>query len=128
MKYLGVDFGLRRVGLSTSGGELASPWKVLLGKGVNDLVGKLKNEAKDFEKLVIGVPEGKMGNVVKKVAKSLKENGFDVVEADETLSSQKATVRMVELNIGKKKRKINDDIAASIILQDWLDKHNWAPK
>lgn len=114
MKYLGVDFGLRRVGLAISEGELASPWKVIE-------VDKLSSEATNFDKVVIGVPEGKPGKVVGKVVKSLRGKGVDVIEADETLSSQKAIERMVELNIPKDKRRINDATAAAIILQNYLD-------
>ena len=84
MKYLGVDFGLRRVGLATSEGQIASPWKVIEGRGFSDLVKKVRKEAQSFDKLVIGLPESKMGKMVKKVAKSLRQSGLDVEEADET--------------------------------------------
>lgn len=121
MKYLGIDFGLRRVGLATSEGNLASPWKVMTGKGLTDLVGKIEKEAHAFDKIVVGLPEGQMGKVVRRVIASLKAKGLDVVEADETLSSQTATAKMIELNIPRQKRKVNDDTAAAIILQNYLD-------
>lgn len=114
MKYLGVDFGLRRVGLAISEGELASPWKTVE-------VDKLFSEAQNFDKVVIGVPEGKMGKIVGKVVKSLRTKGMDIIEADETLSSRQATIDLVKLNISKKKRKDNDAYAAAIILQNYLD-------
>ena len=115
MKYLGVDFGLRRVGLAISEGELASPWKTVE-------VDKLSGEAANFDKVVIGVPEGKTGKVVLKVVKSLRRIGVDVIEADETLSSQKAITQMIELGIPKEKRKVNDAHSAAIILQNYLDE------
>lgn len=121
-KYLGVDFGLKRVGLAKSEGELASPWKVLEGKNLADLVEKLKKEAIDFDQLIIGLPEGKTGQVILKVIKQLKDFGLDVISTDETLSSQNATKLMVKLNKSKKKRKINDAHSAAIILQDYLDQ------
>lgn len=121
MRYLGVDFGIRKVGLAQSEGELVSPWKVLTGKNVADLVEKLKFEARNFDKLVIGLPEGKMGELVKKVIKNLRSDGLNVVEADETLSSQEAIQEMVKLNIPRKKRRINDAHSAAIILQNYLD-------
>ncbi len=122
MKYLGVDFGIRRVGLATSEGELASPWKILTGKGVNDLILKLQKEATNFDKVVIGLPEGKMGKLIKKVVVKLQKNGLDIVTSDETLSSKNAASLMVEMAVGKKKRKVNDNIAAAIILQQFLDE------
>lgn len=121
MKYLGVDFGVRRVGLSRSEGELASPYKILEGKGVWDLVEKIKNEAKGFDNIVIGLPEGRMGETIKKVIKSLRAEGLEVHEADETLSSKNAVKLMVELGLSRKKRRSNDAIAASEILQNYLD-------
>ena len=121
MRYLGVDFGIKRMGLAISEGELASPWRVIEGIGPKFLLQVLKKEALNFDKIIIGLPEGKMGEVVMKVIVDLEENGFNVEAADETLSSQKASKEMVELNVPKKKRRINDATAASIILQDYLD-------
>lgn len=118
MKYLGVDFGLRRIGLARSEGTLAAPWKVIEGLNLNDL---LQKEAASFDKIVVGMPEGKMGKLVKKLVKSLKASGFEVAEADETLSSQMAGSLMIELNIPRKKRAVNDAYSAAIILQNYLD-------
>ncbi len=122
MKYLGVDFGLKRVGLAVSEGELSSPYKIIEGTNFFDLCEKIIKEAIGFNKVVIGLPEGKMGKLVKKAIRKLRESGIDVVEADETLSTQDATKQMIELNIPKKKRKINDAYSASIILQNYLDE------
>lgn len=121
MKYLGVDFGIKRVGLAVSEGELASPWKVLEGRGPNDLMDKLGKEASDFDQIIIGLPEGKMGELVKKVVANLQKKGLDIVTSDETLSSKNATSLMVELAVPKKKRKVNDAYSAAIILQNYLD-------
>ena len=49
------------------------------------------------------------------------KEGLEVESSDETLSSKEATFQMIQLNISKKKRRINDDIAAAIILQNYLD-------
>lgn len=122
MRYLGVDFGLKRVGLAVSEGELASPLKTIEDANFSDLLEKIKKEAEGFDQIVIGLPEGKMGKLVKKAVKKLKEAGVNVAEADETLSSQRAVREMIELNIPKKKRQINDAYSAAIILQDYLDE------
>lgn len=123
MKYLGIDFGLKRVGLATSGGELASPLKTLEVKGFKDALGQVSEIIKigKFEKIIVGLPEGKMGQTARGFIKALKKQGLDVKEADETLSSQKAIAQMIELNIPKNKRQTNDAMAAAIILQDYLD-------
>ena len=122
MKYLGVDWGLRRIGLAISDGELAVPFKVIEGSSFFDLLEKIKKEALNFDKIVIGLPEGQMGKKVKKVVRNLKKVGLEVIEADETLSTQHANQRMLELNIPKKKRTANDAYSAAIILQGYIDE------
>lgn len=123
MKYLGVDFGLKRVGLATSEGSFASPLKTIEVKGIVDAVLKVialcKNE--QFAKVIVGMPEGKMGKNVLGFVKKLKKEGIDVKTFDETLSSRRALENMIEAGVPKEKRRVNDDQAAAIILQDYLD-------
>ena len=118
---------MKRVGLATSEGELASPWKIIEGSGVNDLVEKIRKEAVGFEKIIVGVPEGKMGKLIKKVSGQLKTAGLLVIESDETLSSQRATRLMVDLGLSRKKRKNNDAYSAAEILSNYLDNLTNSP-
>ncbi|MBI4038500.1 pre-16S rRNA-processing nuclease YqgF [Candidatus Daviesbacteria bacterium] len=121
MKYLGIDFGLKRVGLATSEGTMAAPWKVITGKNFLELIDKIYTQASDFDKVVIGLPQGNMGKKVKQAIKILQSKGLDILEADETLSTKEAIRLMIELNIPKKKRVVSDDYSAAIILQKYLD-------
>lgn len=123
MKYLGVDFGLRRIGLATSEGELASRWKVLTVRNLKDAIDQVAKIFKkgEFDKMVVGLPEGKTGQKVYGFINNLKKKGLEVESFDETLSSKEATSRMIQLNISEKKRRVNDDMAAAIILQNYLD-------
>lgn len=123
MKYLGVDFGLRRVGLAISEGEFASPLDTIEVRGFKDAIQKISQFVKDqkFNKIVVGLPEGKMGKTILGFVKALKKEGFDVETTDETLSSQEAVLQMIELNIPKKARRSTDAQAAAIILQNYLD-------
>ena len=123
MKYLGVDFGLRRIGLARSDGEIAAPFKVLEVKSSKDAFLKLEEIIREgrFDQVVIGLPEGKIGQTTTGFINKLRKTGIEVIEVDETLSTQKAIEQMIELNIPKKKRKVNDDYSAAIILQDYLD-------
>ncbi len=123
MRYLGIDFGLKRVGLAFSESTLASPYKTLEVKNFKDAVDKVRQEVakENFEKVVVGLPEGKMGQTVLGFIKALKKAGLSVEEADETLSSQKAIKQMIGANIQKNKRKLNGAYSAAIILQDYLD-------
>ena len=123
MKYLGVDFGLRRVGLAVSDGELASPLRILEGKNLTDLAGQVINifKAEEFEELVVGKPEGKTGQLAGKFIKILEKANLDVVVVDETLSTHKANELMIEMGLSRKKRKFSDAQAAAEILQNYLD-------
>lgn len=123
MRYLGVDFGLRRLGLAVSDGELASPLTTLNVRYFQDAVQQIMDlvKKKGFEKIIVGVPEGKMGQIVLGFVKALRKKGLEVIEADETLSSKNAVEQMIEQGIPLQKRKVNDSQAAAIILQNWLD-------
>lgn len=125
MKYLGIDFGLKRIGLAISEGELASAWQVVEVRNLKDAVFKISQIIKtgDFQKVVVGLPGGKMGKTVVGFINSLKKQGIEVESADETLSSKNAVKLMVDLNIPQKKRKINDSFSAMLILQDYLDEN-----
>ncbi len=123
MKYLGVDFGLRRIGLAISEGNLASPWQILEVKNFSDAAEKTSKVIKEgeFKKIVVGLPEGKMGKNVIGFVNALKKRGFEVETADETLSSKKAMEAMIEKGIQQKKRRHEDAYSAAEILQNYLD-------
>lgn len=126
MKYLGVDFGLRRIGLAISEGNLASPWQVLEAKSFLDAVEKTVKVIKEgeFEKIVVGLPEGKMGKNVAGFVKALKRQGFKVETFEETLSSKRALEVMIEQGVQQKKRRHEDAYSAAEILQNYLDSKN----
>lgn len=123
MKYLGIDFGLKRVGLATSEGQIASSWKVVEVSSFDDSIIKMIRiiKAENIDQVVVGMPEGKTGKLVKKFIKRLQDKNVNAAETDETLSSQQATQLLVEIGIPKKKRTTNDATAAAIILQNYLD-------
>ena len=124
MRYLGIDFGLKRIGLATSEyGQLATPWKIVEAASFKDAVFKISQilAGEKFDKAVVGLPEGKIGNTVLGFIRALRSAGFNVESADEDLSSKQALSQMIERNVSKKRRRFNDDIAAVIILQNYLD-------
>ncbi len=123
MRYLGIDFGLRRIGLAVSEGELATSWQVLEVKNFKEGIEKVSKIIKkeEFEKVIVGLPEGKMGKSVIGFINALKKAGFLIETSDETLSSKNAMLDMIEMGIPQEKRKHNDAQAAAIILQNYLD-------
>lgn len=124
MKYLGIDFGLRRIGLAISEGELVSPWQVLEVKNFPDAIVKISKIVKDqqFEKIIVGMPEGKMGKNVVGFVNSLKKLGLEVEITDETLSSKKALETMIREGISQKRRRHQDAYSAAEILQNYLEE------
>lgn len=123
MRYLGIDFGLKRVGLAISEGELSSPFKIIEVRGFKDALEQVTKliTQEGFDKIVVGLPEGKISQTVLGFVKALKRIGLDAETSDETLSSQQAIVQMIKLNIPKEKRQTNDAYSAAIILQNYLD-------
>lgn len=123
MYYLGIDFGLKRLGLAVSEGNLATPFKTIPVKGLKDAVDKILEIVQKEKplKIIVGLPESKIVSTVLGFINALKKYGLDVESVDETLSSRKATAKMIELNIPKKKRRMNDAYSAAIILQNYLD-------
>lgn len=124
MKYLGVDWGLKRIGLAISEGFLASPHTTLnvhnLQGAVEEVIKVVKQE--NIDRVVIGKPEGEMGKRVEEVVRKFQHFGVDIVLSDETLSTQDAKRLMIEMNLSKKSRKEDNAVAAAIILQRYLDE------
>ncbi len=120
MKYLGIDWGIKRIGLAVSEGQIASPFATF---SVTPLEGAVKKISEivlqeKIDQIILGLPEGKMGEIVKKVATKLPGK---VILTDETLSSQTAHRLMIEMGVKKEKRKDDNAVAAMVILQGFLE-------
>ena len=128
MRYLGVDYGLKKVGLAISEGQIASPLKVLDISSLNDAISKITSIIKkqEIERVIVGVPEsGEAKSAVRKFISKLKTNletkNVSIIEADETLSSAGAKDLMIDLGLSKSAREKEDAYSAVIILQNFLD-------
>lgn len=124
MKYLGIDFGLRRIGLAISEGQLASPLKILEINSIPDAIEKVSRfiQKNDFDKIIVGFPEGKMQKNVIGFVSALQKKGFKVETESETLTSKQALQSMIQQGVGQKKRRHEDAYSAAEILQNYLDK------
>ncbi len=127
MRYLGVDYGLKKVGLAISEGQVASPLKVVSISSLKDGVEKVSHEIKkeQIQRVVIGVSDGKMGKISRQFASELKKRyateQVEVIEVDETLSSKDAQSLMITLGVSQKERREEDAYSAMLILQQFLD-------
>jgi len=128
IKYLGLDYGAGKIGLAIADSEikLASPFKVLKNdQEFYDSFTRICKEEK-IDKIIIGLPKGLKGTKsvqykkVKKFIKDLqKKIKLPILEQDEKYTTQYAQ-RLLK---NSKKKNIDDDVAAMLILQSWLDKN-----
>ena len=122
MRYLGVDYGAKQVGLAVSDeeGKFAFPLVVL--KNSSDLISEIKEiclennigqivmgESRDFSQ-----KENDIMVEIKKVVKNLEEQGFKVALHPEFMTSQEARQIQGE-------NEMNDASAAALILKSYLD-------
>ena len=135
-RILGIDYGEVRVGLALSDltQTIAKPFKTINYKNFDDLLYQLKMIIIENKvcKLVVGLPYNMKGEDTKQTIKVkefisfLEFNlSYDIAFIDERLSSIEAEKTMHKMNIktGHNKSDI-DKIAASVILQEYLDSNN----
>jgi len=124
MKYLGIDWGEKRIGLAMadSSAKLAVPFKVV--ENINDIKQCVKEE--NIDVAVVGKPvkmsgDTKLSDEFVEFISLLKEKlNIPIKIMDERLSSKEA-----DSLIGDKKTKApRDAIAAMLILQSYLDQYN----
>lgn len=132
MKYLSMDLGEKRIGLAVSDrkGIIAKPLTVISRKDDVTTIRDIANICKDEQAgtLVIGIPlsaapatQKKFREFGKKVANG---TGLPLREWDETFSTKQAqnVVAFADSPGTKKKTRTHrDDVAAAIILQEYLD-------
>ena len=135
MKYLGLDLGTRTLGLAISDptGLIATSYKIIRHNEEYDrLVEVLKDEIIDnrIDELVLGFPKnmdntiGERGQIALQFKDKLeKELDIPVHMQDERLSTVEATNLLIANDLSRNKRKkVIDSVAATIILQSYLDK------
>lgn len=133
MRALGIDFGSRRIGVALSAGTLATPFEVVERSGDeqrdHSKILALAAEA-DAEVLVVGLPlsmDGSVGPAAKGILAEVKElakrTSLPVETIDERLTTVTADRQLQEQGLNAQaRRKVVDKVAASIILQSWLDR------
>lgn len=133
MKILAVDLGQVRTGIAVSdfNQSLASPFCVIEEKNKESLVQKINNICNEekIEKIIVGLPknmdgsEGESAKIAKVFANMLnKITKLPIVMIDERGTTITALNFLNEMNVrGKKRKNIVDAVAATIILQNYLD-------
>ena len=133
MKLGSIDLGKVRTGIAISDdtGYLASPFCVLVEKDRLNLLEKIKKivDENNIVKIIVGLPknmdgsEGESAKSAIEFSDLLREHtNLPVVMMDERMTTMSAHNYLNVVNKrGKKRKEIIDSVAATIILQDYLD-------
>lgn len=135
MKYLGLDLGTKTLGLAISDalGIIATSHKILRhDEDYDSLIPLLKKEIEDnhINELVLGFPKnmdnsvGERGKITLEFKEKLeKEFNLPIHMQDERLTTMQAEKLLISNDTSRKKRKkVIDSLAATIILQSYLDR------
>ena len=130
MIIMSVDLGKARTGIAVCDKTefLASPYTVIFEKSPKQLLEKVSNTAKETkaELIVVGLPKNMDGSEGESAqnARAFAENlSIECVMQDERGTTITAHNFLNTTNTrGKKRKNVVDEVAATIILQDYLDK------
>ena len=138
MRYLGIDFGERRIGLAISDadGRLATPLGTIARRSDEQAVAEIAriSRREEIGALVLGEPrhlDGRRGEAAQRVAsfgeKLAASTGLTCSRLDEALTSNDAAGRLREAGVpARRRRELLDAVAAQILLQEFLDRRGAA--
>lgn len=136
MTYLGLDLGSKTCGIAISDrtGFIASSLEVIRYSDYEELINKLNNIviSRNVDAFVLGNPKNLDGSLSKRSEITLEfrdlllnKFNMEVIMQDERLSTVEAERMLISNNTKRKNRKkVIDKIAATIILQSYLDRRN----
>lgn len=134
MKAMGIDFGLARIGIALSDDTkfLASPFVTYNRKGEEQDILYFTNliKEKNVDEIVCGLPYNMQGEEQEIAIKTREfmqkieqQTGLVINFVDERLSSSIAEdILKQTIKDWKKRKEKLDAMAASVILQDYLDE------
>lgn len=133
MRVLGLDIGTKRIGVSLSDelGLTAQPMENIIRSEIDEDIGKIRQivEGADVSEIVIGLPlningsEGPQAEMVLDFCTLIRrELKVNVIVWDERFSTRSAERVLLEADLPRRRRKhLRDRVAATIILQSYLD-------
>lgn len=137
MRYLGLDLGSRTLGvaLSDKTGLIASNYKTIRhDEDYDSLLDEVKSIVLELsvDAVVLGMPKNMNGTIGPKGELSItfKEKLEKILPVpvylqDERLTTKSATDILIQGNVSRKNRKkVVDSVAATIILQSYLDRRD----
>jgi len=137
MRAMGLDIGSVTVGVSLSDGlkMIASSYTVIRYEEENDeLFQKIVNIIKEEEvdEVIVGMPYHMNGDFSEGCARTRRFEekiksliDIKIVEIDERMSTVTAQNALLAFDVSRKKRKqVVDKVAATVILQSYLDRNS----
>jgi len=137
MKKMGLDWGEKRIGIAISDELLsfAHPLEIIENSSKTKAILKNIIQKENIDEVVVGLPitlRGEMGKQAIKIKEQVKETFKDMKDIkvklkfwDERMSTRHANRLLKEVRLRIKDRrkikKMNDKIAASLILQSYLN-------
>jgi putative Holliday junction resolvase len=134
MRYLGIDFGIKRVGLAISDpeGRMAFPLTTIIRTTRDEFFARLMQliREKNIEAIVVGLPIGLDGQetlttrqVHNFIASLKRRTAIPIHTVNEALTSYEAENRLKRQGIkGKKRKKYLDELSAVLILESFLNR------
>lgn len=134
MRVMGLDIGDKTVGVAVSDpfGWTAQGIKTIRRTSIKNDINEIINIIKEYnvEKIVSGLPKnmngtlGPQGEKVMEFCEKLKnKTKMEIIFQDERLTTVAAEKMLIGADVSRKKRKeVIDTVAATYILQSYLDR------
>lgn len=136
MRLIGLDVGERRIGVAVSdpSGKTAQPNTVIYRKNDGQAISEILKIIDDYkaQRVIYGMPldeDGDCGRQAKEteefVLKLRESAAVPVTGQDERYSTAEAERVLIAQDVPRsRRRELIDKVAASIILQGYLDRNN----
>ena len=135
-RILGLDIGDKRIGVAVSDllGITAQGVETIFTRGMENDVNRVIElcRAYDTDRIVSGLPmrmsgeEGLQASHVRAFTDRLTELGLNVLFQDERLTSVSAERTLIQAGVSREgRKKVIDKLAATYILQSFLDAGGW---
>lgn len=130
---MGIDYGDARVGIAISDelGLTAQGLITLNESNAKNVVDKIIEIAQKYQikKIIFGYPKNMDGSIGERakitdkfISKLASKTNYEIVKWDERLTTVQAINVLNETNVrGKKRKNVLDIVAATFILQSYLD-------
>ena len=136
MRVICLDVGERRIGVAVSDALdlTAQGVETIWTKGFERDAARVLELCRQYDtnRVLCGLPrnmdgsEGFQAERVKRFAERLRQDGLEIRFEDERLTTKLATSLLIEGDVRREKRKnVVDKLAATYILQSFLDKGGW---